>query len=155
MTQFAICVTAVFLLTTSAFAAPPSTEEEQVWGLEQAYWHYVQTNDLEHYRALWHAEFLGWPSFSPNPMRKDHIADWMTVQSQNSESLKSYHLEKLAVQAVRNVATTTYRVRLVWVDKSGNQEVETSRILHTWLRDSGGNWHIISGMSAPTNPEGR
>jgi ketosteroid isomerase-like protein len=131
-----------------------SADEEKVWSLEQAYWHFVQSNDLEHYRRLWHEQFLGWPSVSPEPLRKDHITDWMVAHTSKGESLKPYNLERLSVQVTDNIATSAYRVRLVWVEKNGNEQPGTLRIVHTWLRNAGGAWEIVSGMSAPTNAEG-
>lgn len=155
MTRFLCVFTIGVLLSSTLFATNPSVEEEKVWSLEQDYWHFVQTNDLEHYRELWHPQFLGWPAFSPEPLGKDHITDWMTAHTAKGELLKSYHLETLAMQVVDNLATTTYRVRLVWVDKNGKEEPGAIRIIHTWLRNPRGTWQIVSGMSAPTNAEGR
>jgi ketosteroid isomerase-like protein len=137
----------------SSSKAAGSADEEKVWSLEKDYWHFVQNSDLDHYRALWHPQFLGWPSISPEPLRKDHITDWITTHTGKGESLKSYDLERLTVQVTGDVTTTTYRVRSVWADRTGREQPGTVRIIHTWLRQ-GGTWQIISGMSAPTNAEG-
>ncbi len=51
-------------------------------------------------------------------------------------------------------ATTTYRMRGTWVDKNGAGQPFNVRIIHTWLRQPDGKWQIISGMSAPPNPQG-
>ncbi|MGA7400215.1 MAG: nuclear transport factor 2 family protein [Candidatus Sulfotelmatobacter sp.] len=150
-----VCVLAITVLLGSALvAADRSPDEEKVWSLEQSYWRFVQGNDLEHYRGLWHPQFLGWPSVSPEPLRKDHITDWIAAHTSKEESLKSYNLERLSAQVTNNITTTTYRVQSVWVDKNGKQQTGTVRIIHTWLRDAGGEWKIISGMSAPANAEG-
>lgn len=125
-------------------------DEAKVWSLEQAYWQYVQANDLDGYRTLWHADFLGWPFINDEPTRKEHITDWITAHTQKGNVLNSYDLERLPVQVTRKVATTTYRVRSTWVDKNGAGKPTTSRIIHTWLRDSGGTWQIVSGISANT-----
>jgi ketosteroid isomerase-like protein len=125
-----------------------------VWTLEKAYWHYVETYDLKSYGSLWHANFLGWPSASPEPMRKDHITDWITVHEKNGDTLKSYDLEQLSIQVTGNVATTTYRIHTTWANKSGTENTVVIRVIHTWLRDTEGSWQIVSGMSAPTNPGG-
>jgi len=148
------CTPIVVLLTASLFAAPPSADTEKLWSLEKAYWEYVQANDLQKYRSLWHADFLGWPYVSPEPLRKDHITDWITAQTSKGESLKSYDLEPLTAQVTGNVATTTYRIRLTWTDTAGAGQPSTIRIIHTWVRGPGGTWQIISGMSAPTDAEG-
>jgi ketosteroid isomerase-like protein len=135
-------------------AALPSANEENVWSLEMAYWEYVQANDLQTYRTLWHADFLGWPTMSPATVRKGQITDWITTHASKGETLKSYDLERLTTQVADNLAIVTYRVRLTWADKKGAGQAATLRIIHTWLRNAGGTWEIISGMSAPTNAEG-
>ena len=150
-----VCLTMVaVVLAPSLFAAPSSADTEKLWSLEKAYWQYVQANDLQKYRSLWHADFLGWPYVSPEPLRRDHITDWITAQTSKGQSLQSYDLDLLTSQVTGDVATTTYRVRLTWADKAGTGQSSTIRIIHTWVRGAGGTWQIISGMSAPTNTEG-
>lgn len=144
----------VAVLLSSALFAQRSADEDKVWSQEQAYWKYVQANDLEHYRGLWNADFLGWPSVSPEPLRKAQITDWITAHTSKGETLKSFDLEKLVIQVKDNYATTTYRIHSVWVDKSGAGQPTTTRIIHTWQRQPDGTWQIISGMSAPTNAQG-
>ncbi len=144
----------VVLLSSALLAAQPSGDAEKVWTMEKAYWVYVQANDLEKYRSLWHNNFLGWPTTSPEPLRKDHITDWITTRTSKGEALKSYDLERLTTQVTDKFATVTYRAHLTWADKNGAGQPSTIRIIHTWLREADGNWQIVSGMSAPTNAEG-
>ena len=143
-------IVVVVLLATACFAQ----EADKVWSQEQAYWKFVQANDLDGYRSLWHADFVGWPFSSPEPLRKEHITDWITAHTSKGEIYKLDNMERLLVEVNGNYATTTYRVRGAWVDKSGKGNASTVRIIHTWLRNSDGKWHIISGMSAPVDPEG-
>lgn len=154
MTQAVRLMMAVVLLTSALFAMPPAADADQVWSLENSYWQYVKANDLQQYRTLWHASFLGWPSISPEPLRKDHITDWITARTSKGETLKSYDLERLTTQVTDNMATVTYRVRLTWADTNGAGQPSTIRIIHTWVRSPGGSWQIISGMSAPTDAQG-
>jgi ketosteroid isomerase-like protein len=139
------------LLASALFAAEPAAD--QVWSMEQSYWKYVQANDLDGYRSLWREDFLGWPSVSPEPVRKAHITDWMTAHASKGETLK-YDLERLTVQVTGNLATATYRIRATWVDKNGAGQPASVRIIHTWMRNPDGSWQILSGMSAPTNADG-
>lgn len=154
MNRIVRCTIVVALLAPGLFAALPSADEEKVWLLEKAYWQYVKANDLQTYRTLWHTDFLGWPTMNPEPVRKERITDWITTHTTKGETLKSYDLERLTMQVTDNLATVTYRVRLTWADKNGAGQSSTLRVIHTWLRNSGGTWEIISGMSAPTNAEG-
>ncbi len=134
-------------------AQAPSAED-QVWSREEAYWKYVQANDLSSYRTLWDENFLGWPMSSPEPARKAQITNWIKVHTDKSESLKTYQLQRLVSQQTGDLVTTTYRISLEWTAKDGTGSSDKSRIIHTWIRGKDGSWQIISGMSAPVNADG-
>ena len=135
-------------------AGQSAAEENEVWSLEDSYWRYVQANDMEHYRTLWHADFLGWPLSSPEPVRKSHITDWIAAHTDNGETLKSYDLERLGAQASDGCVTVVYRVHMTWADKDGKDKLGGLRVIHTWLRGAGHQWRIISGMAAAPNAQG-
>src|SRR6476661_5684332 len=90
--------------SAAAVAADLSKDEAQIWNLEKAYWEYVKANDLEKYRALWHEDFVGWPSISPEPVHKDHITDWITDNTSKGLKLQSYSIEQRAVRVTGDVA---------------------------------------------------
>jgi ketosteroid isomerase-like protein len=140
----------VVLLSTAGFAQ----EADKVWSQEQAYWNYVQANNLDGYRSLWHEDFVGWPLSSPEPLRKEHITDWITIHTHKGEHFKLDNMERLVVEVSGNYATAVYRVRATWTAPDGQHITTTSRIIHTWLRGPDGKWLILSGMSAPVNAEG-
>jgi hypothetical protein len=142
------------LLTSPLFAGQPAADEKAVWSLEDTYWRYVQTNDLEHYRTLWHNDFLGWPLSNPEPARKANITDWISAHASKGETLKAYKIERLVAQATGNHVTVAYRVHMTWVGRDGVELPSTIRVIHTWLQDTGQKWQIISGMAAPTNAQG-
>jgi hypothetical protein len=81
MNRIACPAIGAVLLASSLFASQPSADEKEVWSLEDSYWRYVQANDLDRYRTLWHADFLGWPLSNPEPVRKERITDWITGES--------------------------------------------------------------------------
>ena len=150
-----VCTTIVaVIVTTPVFAGSPSLDVKAVWALEDSYWRYVQANDLEHYRTLWHTDFLGWPLTNPEPVRREHITDWITAHTSSGETLKSYNLERLAAQVTSDYVTVAYRIHTNWVGKDGVDKPTTTRIVHSWLHNAGGKWQIISGMAAPANAQG-
>jgi hypothetical protein len=130
--------------------AQQSADEQAVWKQEAAYWNYVKSLDLEKYRNLWHTNFVGWPSSSAQPAKRDHITDWITEFTKNGQRLQWYHVEPAASEATENVVVTHYWLTEFWADKEGNGEPLTFRITHTWIRTSDG-WQIIGGMSAQTS----
>lgn len=125
-----------------------SEDEQTLWNLERAYWRYVQDNDLSAYSGLWHKDFLGWPSVSAAPVRKDHITDWITSQTNNGLTFKTGEFKPAAMQVTRDVGVACYWITFNWLDKDGNGMANTIRITHAWLR-TGNDWCIIGGMSMP------
>lgn len=139
---------AVAMLGNCPLFAGQTAEEQAVWKLEHSYWDYVKASDLDSYRHLWHADFVGWPSSSARPARKDHITDWITKLTDKGLRLDSYKLEPADSQATENIVVTHYWITDHWVDKSGAGEPDCARITHTWIRTPVG-WQIIGGMSCP------
>ena len=140
----------VCLLATAqqSFSSETSGDERTLWNLEHAYWQYVEKNDLAAYSDLWHKDFLGWPSVSSAPVRKDHITDWITSQTSKGLSFKAGEFKPAGIQVTGDVAFACYWITLSWVDKDGKGAPRTFRITHAWLR-SGKDWQIIGGMSMP------
>jgi ketosteroid isomerase-like protein len=137
--------------TFSSEATSPSQtpgDEQTLWNLERAYWRYVEDNDLAAYSDLWHKDFLGWPSVSSAPVRKDHITDWIKSQTTKGLAFKTAEFKPAAIQITGDVAFACYWVTFKWVDKEGSGAPHTLRITHAWLR-SGKDWRIIGGMSMP------
>jgi ketosteroid isomerase-like protein len=156
---FRAFLTIPFLLAFSAaaLAADLSKDEAQIWNAEKAYWEYVKANDLEKYRALWHEDFVGWPSISPEPVHKDHITDWITDNTSKGLKLQSYSIEQRAVRVTGDVAIDHYRIKASWAkgDTGEVMRTDTVRITHTWIRTGDGLWQILGGMSAPVNTDGK
>ncbi len=149
---------AVFLLalTAAGFGQDSAKDEQNIWNLEKAYWEYVKANDLEKYRALWHDDFVGWPLVNSEPVRKDHITDWMKGNTARGLKLQAYSLDQLALKVTDNTAINHYRIKLNWAKIDNGEAVRTDalRITHTWIR-TGDTWTILGGMSAPVNSEGK
>jgi ketosteroid isomerase-like protein len=137
----------VLVLCALTSFAQQSADEKSVWDLEHTYWEDVKALDLKSYLELWHPNFVGWPSVSPQPVHKDHITDWMTAISSRGLHLKSYKLEPSASQAMGNIVVNYYWITMVWADKDGHGDPQTLRVTHTWLKDDQG-WRIVGGMSA-------
>lgn len=66
--------------------------------MEHAYWRYIQSNDLRSYRSLWGNNFLGRPSVSAAPVRKDHITDWIPSQTSRGQVFKTVEFKPAAIQ---------------------------------------------------------
>lgn len=128
---------------------PPSAQECQVWHQEEAYWRYVEANDLDAYRAQWHEDFVGWPGATP--VGKAHITDWIARLHADSTRRWSYELRPMSVRSYGDgVVATLYAVGRYFTDvTSGKKTLRGwTKIAHTWKR-FGDRWLIITGMAAP------
>jgi ketosteroid isomerase-like protein len=145
-----LLVIVICLLATAqqAFSSVSLGDEQTLWNLERAYWQYVEKNDLTAYSNLWHKDFLGWPSVSSAPVRKDHITDWITSQTSKGLAFKAGELKPAGIQVTGDVGFACYWITFRWVDKDGTGAAHTLRITHAWVR-SGKDWQIIGGMSMP------
>jgi hypothetical protein len=141
------------LLCAVCCFAQQSADEEAVWRLEHSYWEDVKALDLASYRQLWHPNFVGWPSVSAEPVRKEHITDWISANSAKGLHLESYSLKPAASRATENLVVVHYWLTSVWANKDHQGEPHTLRVTHTWIRVGKG-WQIIAGMGAP-EPEAK
>ena len=124
-----------------------SAEEKAVWKLENDYWLFVRDLELEKYKALWHASFIGWPYVSATPVRKNEITKWIEQRQANGLHLQTFDMRPAESVLKTNMVITFYWITARWVDKDGKGEPQTSRITHTWIKE-GAKWQIIGGMSA-------
>ena len=145
-------VACIFAMVGQTFAADTAADEGTIWERERAYWQYVEKNDLAAYADLWHKDFLGWPSVSSAPVRKDHITDWITSQTSKGLAFKAGELKPAGIQVTGDVAFACYWITFSWLDKDGEGEAHALRITHAWLRE-GKDWRIIGGMSMPEPEE--
>ncbi len=137
-------------ISVATSAAQQMTPDEQaVWKLEEQYWVYVQTSDLEGYQTLWDERFVGWPSFSPKPLGKTSITDWIPPLHADPAQKYEYALERMAVRSFGDVVVAHYLVRERWVSASSGEVTrsQAARITHTWKK-KGDTWVIITGMSS-------
>ena len=153
--QSTILITALAILLIPGVAEAqdsakpqPTASEQVIWNLERSYWRYVQDNDLPAYRNLWDKDFLGWPSVSDMPVRKDQITDWITSQTSKGLAFKTVEFKPAAMQVSGDIAVAYYWVTYTWTDKGGSGESRTIRVSHTWHKN-GKDWQIIGGMSMP------
>ena len=129
-------------------SAQQSANEQAVWKLETTYWNDVKSLDLDGYRALWHPDFVGWPSSSAQPVRKDHITEWITAMTGKGLHLQWYSLEPAASQSTQDIVVAHYWLTAFWTDKAGKGDPpETIRVTHTWVKTAAG-WQILGGMAA-------
>jgi ketosteroid isomerase-like protein len=128
-----------------------SKNEREVWSREGQYWKYVMARDAEGYVGLWHEDFVGWPYFTEEPIRKDDIRKNPFPRNPNG-ALEKVELQPKSVQSLGDNVATFYVVRVTYKKNDGSTTQTVSRITHTWTKTKKG-WVIISGMSAKVEGE--
>ena len=129
----------------------PSPAVAAVWEMEDAYWRYVQSGDVDNYLTLWHEDFIGWPCAmnALHPVGKESISLW--VEDIRVEKVKfGYRLQREAGQDFGPVVAVHYSTPMIYQYPDGRVtgQDQTYKFTHTWLWNGTG-WQIISGMCAP------
>jgi len=139
--------------TTSKEVLPTPTlsksqMEGEAWHMEELYWKYVQNIDTVAYKALWHDDFIGYPSFGNGVSNKSKIASWIPDLHKDPDLKFNYILHKKASNAIEDVIIVFYDADEIWTDKQ--EEIvkkETFKFTHTWKKIDG-QWVILGGMAA-------
>ena len=130
--------------------ARPATGESrsvpEVWALEDDYWRFVRSGDVESYVKLWHDKFIGWPCDQDHPKRKASIGDWVRDIRHKKISV-SVALTQEGAEDFGDVVIVHYRFSRVDTYPDGRVEGQgrERKITHTWMR-VGSTWQIIGGM---------
>jgi ketosteroid isomerase-like protein len=139
-------------LALPVFAQDLSSQQKEVWQLEESYWTDVKDFNEAHYLKLWHDNFLGWPRDQPAPIGKKELAEAVHSKFARKGAIDYEFLSK-AVRVTNGVGITQYSVKSSFTGADGKKETFTSRITHTWIKTEEG-WRIVGGMSALSESNG-
>jgi hypothetical protein len=119
--------------------------------MEEAYWRYVKSGDVESYLSLWHEDFVGWPCLTTHPMSKENIGDWVR-QVRDEQIAVTYDLRREAVESFGGVVVAYYATPMVYTFPDGRTEYEGQvwKLTHTWMKLNG-QWQIVGGMCGQLN----
>jgi len=121
--------------------------------MEELYWEYVQNIDTVSYKTLWHANFIGYPSFGDGVSDKSKIASWIPDLYKDSDLKYSYVLHKKASNAIEGVVMAFYDNDYFWKTKDNKVvRTETHKFTHT-SKKVDGKWVILGGMAAMKNQD--
>ena len=149
--RVSLAIAAIFL-ASMASATGLTDDEKSVWKLEETYWQFVKAGDVDHYRTLWHDDFIGWPCFEWTPTGKDGVGKWVSDIHDNHWKL-SYSLKPLAMKSFGDVVVVHYAAEYVYDYGDGTMSGAGiwRKFTHTWMK-AGNSWQIIGGMCAAQEP---
>jgi ketosteroid isomerase-like protein len=119
--------------------------EEQIWALEEAYLTYHRDANHQQILPMWHDQFLGWPDLEPKPADKKAVTRRLERKYPEPASW-SFTIEPAGIRVIGNVAVNYYTLHFLKKNDAGEEQKESRRITHTWIRD-GSEWKILGGMS--------
>jgi len=148
-----VTLLASLCLSIPVAAADWNEDEKAVWQLEEDYWRYVSTGNIDSYVTLWHDDFVGWPCFEWTPARKGDIGKWVRDIRDNKWKL-TYQLKPLEMQEFGgDTVIVHYAAEYVYDYGDGTRSGVGiwRKFTHTWMR-VGDSWQIIGGMCAAQEP---
>jgi ketosteroid isomerase-like protein len=149
----AVLVACAWLSSLPAFARDWNADEQTVWQLEEDYWRFVQSGDVDPYVKLWHPDVVGWPCFERTPKRGGDIGRWVREIRDNHWKL-AYRLRPLEIQEFgTDTVVVHYAAEYVYDYGDGTRSGAGlwRKFTHTWRRTDG-RWLIIGGMCAAQEP---
>lgn len=163
MNHGSLARTSLSALIAFALAGPLSAQtlspaEQAVWDMEERYWRYLESANLDGYMTLWHNAFVGWPTAAARPAQKGDIRSSIQSDLDDGWRLDAYRLRPEAVRIIGDIAIVHYAVQSTWVNHTSDSPGDSPfsqldatawyKITHTWKQTEMG-WQIISGMAAP------
>ena len=124
-----------------------SQDEQALWDLKNAYFAHLANREFKALEDFWHPDFIGWPSYSSEPVGRNDAQQSLEDFAANLKEL-SVIIRPLAVTLHGDVAVVHYYIDVEQEDLDGKITEYSQPITHTWVR-SGGRWRILGGMSAP------
>jgi ketosteroid isomerase-like protein len=105
----------VSMLLLAAMASPQelslSKKQQEVWNREEAYWTAVRSRNADAYIALWREDFVGWPYFDHDPIRKSDLGKDPFPLARNAENTtETRDVTRKAVQLFGDTAVVHYLV---------------------------------------------
>jgi ketosteroid isomerase-like protein len=141
-----------FLLNAQVVDNQWSEAEQEIWALEERYMTAFKDGDVAGLNAFLHADFLGWPSYSSDPVaRAPALASVATLHE--SLVIRTVEVRPRAIRLSGKIALVHYLVVLEIEEGDGGTTATSSRITHTWVEEDG-RWRILGGMSAGVEAEG-
>jgi ketosteroid isomerase-like protein len=123
--------------------------EGEIWALEEQYMAKLSANDLEGLSQLWHEDFIGWPSHSPEPVHRA-AAEASLRNLFQSLDIVDCEIRRRAMYCNADLAVAYYTVIFRARMEDGNLLPAAYRITHVWIL-AGGVWKLVGGMSAEDN----
>ncbi len=122
------------------FGQISSSDEKDIWKLEEAFYESFKNGDLDGHMALWHKDALLWGWRSEYPLTKvSYERFWKGAKFK----MDSYNLEWPKINIVGNTAIIYFNVT---IEGYLTEPPHKLRVIHIWAKQDK-NWLFIGGMN--------
>jgi len=146
VTFIALLLMTPFLLCAQVVDSEWSEAEQEIWALEERYMTAFKDGDVAGLNAFLHADFLGWPSYSSDPVARAPALESVSALHE-SLVIRTVEIRPRAIHVSGKIALVHYLVVLETEEGDGGTAAISARITHTWVEENG-RWRILGGMSA-------
>jgi ketosteroid isomerase-like protein len=122
------------------FAQILSSEKEEVWKQEEAFYESWKKGDLKGFMALWHKDAQLWSHVDEQPMKKNWVENYFTGAK---FKIESYKLKEPTVDIFGNIAIVYFSAT---VEVSSGEPAYLNRVIHLWTKQDK-KWLLIGGMN--------
>ncbi len=133
---------AMTIHTGAAAAQTWTSEQQELWQLEEQQWKMSAAKDLSWIETMVHPNISFWQDGQPMPRNRASLTRWSKYDSGNSTVLEQ-ELYPIAMTITGNVAVAQYRYQVASEDHKKERETVTGRYTDVFLKD-GGRWRFIS-----------
>jgi hypothetical protein len=144
-----VCMLGIFSgCTTMTEKKAATSEEEEIWALEHAYFSNLYKADYDGVLTLVHKQFLGWPDGLFEPIDYNESAGFMR-QLVTGPSPCTITIDRKGIRVRGDIALTQYVLHATCSTPNGTAQTKSSDITHTWVKEGSG-WKLLGGMSRDT-----
>jgi ketosteroid isomerase-like protein len=142
-----ICIVVIVLMTVSAYAQKPLSDEAQILRLEDDWARGLETRDRKLLDKIVARDFTFIEPDGTIKNRDEYLAD----RSSDIAHTESFEYSDLNVSVFRNCALAS-GVSKVTERRGGKRYRFRLRWKEMWLKDEGG-WRVFASQATPVNPK--
>jgi hypothetical protein len=142
MVSMAAAAAALCALAGGALADAGSTDQQEVWRVEQQQWAMAAAKDDSWIETLLHPNLHFWETGAPMPRDRASLKHWSRIGKENSTTLEQ-ELFPISTTITGNVAVVQYRYMMARENYKKERETVTGHYTDILIKD-GGKWLFIA-----------
>jgi hypothetical protein len=133
---------ALFSIAGAASAQALSSDQQEVWKVEQQQWKMAAAKDQSWIEKLLHPNMQFWETGAPMPRDAASIKHWSRYDSE-AETTLEYEIFPISVTITGNVAVAQYHYMMARENYKKDRETVTGHYMDVLVKESG-RWQFIA-----------